>query len=325
MANRNVKLPGDRGYGRYHKYESIRIEWTKFFEGNFSEQRPIVAGFFKNFHRNHRGFKFVIAEDFDGTTHPLVSAEKYVEIKKELEEKTGQTLPKVSNTSDVKIKEEGRSFPDLQTYVKYIKALKPENDQIKVRKREDAKKSVGELRTFLSSNPNARAMAFDIETYENDHSKILEIGFVITSLASPEGNEETYHFIIKENLHMVNRDYVPDNREKFSFGDSEHMSLAEATKKFSQYIWNVDVLVTHSGGHDKEYLESNGMSLEGKPMFDTQLLGLALLTDENFLNVFGLKRLMGDLKISYDEDILHNAGNDAHYTMQVFLALTKKV
>lgn len=168
-------------------------------------------------------------------------------------------------------------------------------------------------------------MAFDIETYENDHSKILEIGFVITSLASPEGNEETYHFIIKENLHMENSDYVPDNREKFSFGDSEHMSLAEATKKFSQYIRNVDVLVTHSGGHDKEYLESNGMSLEGKPMFDTQLLGLALLTDENFLNVFGLKRLMGDLKISYDEDILHNAGNDAHYTMQVFLALTKKV
>lgn len=193
------------------------------------------------------------------------------------------------------------------------------------RRRKDAEESVRELRTFLQRKPNARAMVIDIETYENDHSKILEIGFVITSLASPEGNEQAHHFIIKENLHMVNRDYVSDNRDNFRFGTSQRMSLADAAGKFSQYIGDVDVLVTHSGGHDEDYLARNGMSLKGKPMFDTQLLGLALLTDEKTLNVFGLKRLMDDLGISYDEDILHNAGNDAYYTMKLFLALTKKV
>ena len=115
-------------------------------------------------------------------------------------------------------------------------------------------------------------MAIDIETYENDHSKILEFGFVITSLASPEGDEQAYHFIIKENLHMVNRDYVSDNRDRFSFGTSQRMSLAEAAGKFSQYIRDVDVLVTHSGVHDEGYLARNGMSLQGKQMFDTHCL-----------------------------------------------------
>lgn len=325
MASRNEKSPGDRRYGRYYKYESIRFEWRKFFEENHPRQRHTAEDFFNNFFRNHRGFQFVIAEIFDGTTHPLVSAEKFDDLKNELERKTGQSLPEVSNTSDVKVKEERRSFSDLRSYINYSKSLKAANDRIKVRRRENAKKSVMELRALLQRKPNARAMAIDIETYENDHSKILEIGFVITSLASPEGNEQAYHFIIKEHLYMVNRDYVSDNRDKFRFGTSQRMSLAEAAGKFSQYIRDVDVLVTHSSGQEEEYLAKNGMSLEGKPMFDTQLLGLALLTDEKNLSVFGLKRLMNDLAIPYDEDILHNAGNDAHYTMKVFLALKKKV
>lgn len=168
-------------------------------------------------------------------------------------------------------------------------------------------------------------MAFDVETYENDHSKILEFGFVITSLASPEENEQAYHFIIEENLHLVNKDYVPDNRDKFRFGTSQRMSLTEAAGQFRQYIRDADVLVAHSGGHDEEYLASCGISLGGKPMYDTQLLGLALLTGETNFNVFGLKRLLSDLGIQCDESILHNAGNDAVYTMKVFLALTKKL
>ena len=166
-------------------------------------------------------------------------------------------------------------------------------------------------------------MAFDVETYENDHSVILEIGFAVASLARPEDIEKAFHFIIEENSHFVNRDYVPDNREKFSFGISERMSLKEAAERFMQHIRDVDFLVTHSGANDEAYLASSGISLEGKPMFDTQLLALALLTSGTA--VFGLKRLLSDLAIPFDEEILHNGGNDAVYTMKVFLALTKKI
>lgn len=166
-------------------------------------------------------------------------------------------------------------------------------------------------------------MAFDVETYENDHTKIIEIGFVVTSLVNPKESEQAFHFIIEENSHLVNKDYVPDNRDKFNFGTSQRMSLREAANKFMEYIRGVDFLVTHSGANDEEYLASSGISLEGKPMFDTQLLALALLTSGNA--VFGLKRLLSDLGIPYDEQILHNAGNDAAYTMNVFLALTRKI
>lgn len=133
MASRNEKSPGDRRYGCYYKYESIRFEWRKFFEENHPRQRYMAEDFFKNFFRNHRGFQFVIAEIFDGTTHPLVSAEKFADLKNELERKTGQSLPEVSNTSDVKVKEERRSFSDLHTYINFSKSLKAANDQIKVR------------------------------------------------------------------------------------------------------------------------------------------------------------------------------------------------
>ena len=182
---------------------------------------------------------------------------------------------------------------------------------------------MGQLRRFLQTKPTARLMAFDVETYENDHNIIIEIGFVVTSLPKSEEKEQAFHFIIEENSHFVNRDYVPDNRDKFNFGTSQRTSLKEAAGKFMQHIKEVDFLVTHSGANDEAYLASSGIFLEGKTMFDTQLLALALLTSGTA--VFGLKRLLSDLAIPYDEHILHNAGNDAVYTMKVFLALTRKI
>ena len=118
---------------RFHKYESIRIEWTKYFEKNYFDQAHIVKGFFKTFHRTHKGFQFVIAELFDGTTHPLVRADDYQAVKKELERRTGKALPEVSNVSDVRIKEERKSFTDLESYRDFSMPLKDQNDKIKRR------------------------------------------------------------------------------------------------------------------------------------------------------------------------------------------------
>ena len=125
MASSVVKSAGAGRYDRYHKYESMRIEWTK--------HTSTASAFFQNFHRSHPGFQFAIAELFDGTTHILVSAEKYDVIKDELEKKTGRTLPDVSNVSDVKIKEERKSFPNSQSHRDFSMSLKAGNDRIKAR------------------------------------------------------------------------------------------------------------------------------------------------------------------------------------------------
>lgn len=119
----------------------------------------------------------------------------------------------------------------------------------------------------------------------------------------------------------ANKDYVPDNRYRFKFGTSRRMSLRRAAAKIQEHIDDADFLVTHSGAHDTEFLASCGVSVSEKPMFDTQILATALLPNGPL--VYSLKRLMVDLDISFDEDILHNGGNDAFYTMKVFLALTE--
>ena len=119
----------------------------------------------------------------------------------------------------------------------------------------------------------------------------------------------------------ANKDYVPDNRYRFKFGTSEHMSLRRAAAKIQEHIDDAGFLVTHSGAHDAEFLASCGVSVSEKPMFDTQILAMALLSNGPLL--YGLKRLMDDLDIQFDEEVLHNGGNDTFYTMKAFLALTE--
>lgn len=133
MANASVKLPDDGRYVRYHKYESIRIEWSNYFKNQYPRQEHIAQAFFKNFHRNHRGFQFTVAELFDETTHILVEAGKYLKIKEELEKITGRSLPDVSNVSDVKVKERAKSFHDFQSHRDFSLSLKRANDKIKAR------------------------------------------------------------------------------------------------------------------------------------------------------------------------------------------------
>lgn len=116
---------------------------------------------------------------------------------------------------------------------------------------------------------------------------------------------------------------MPDNRLKFMFGNSKYMSLRRAAAKIQQHIDDADFLVTHSGAHDEEFLENCGVSVSEKLMFDTQILAMALFPNGPLF--YGLKGLLSDLDVEYDEDVLHNGGNDAYYTMEAFLAMTDEL
>ena len=177
------------------------------------------------------------------------------------------------------------------------------------------------LHRTLRRKPDALVLAFDLEVYEHDHSIILEIGYAMTRLDNSEGDLQTFHYIIKENLGYENGDCVPDNRDHFMFGTSRRMSLKRAAAKIQKHIDDADFLVAHSAAHDEEFLAKCGVSVSEKRMFDTQVLAMALLPDGPPL--YSLNRLLTDLEIPFDEDILHNGGNDAYFTMEAFLALTK--
>ena len=57
--------------------------------------------------------------------------------------------------------------------------------------------------------------------------------------------------------------------------------------------------------------------------FYIQVLALALLPKGPQLR--SLKRILSDLYIGVNEDTMHNAGNDAAYTMKAFCGLVKKL
>ena len=144
------------------------------------------------------------------------------------------------------------------------------------RKRQEAISYADKLRRMIRAKPASTFLAFDIEVYEHDFDKMLEIGFVKFGL-QPGAPREYHHYIITDNLHYVNKDRVPDNRDRFLFGESRRMTLREAAVQFEEHIAGADFLVAHAGANDEHYLSMQGIDLQGKQIFDTQVCNLFLL------------------------------------------------
>ncbi|XP_068711864.1 uncharacterized protein [Montipora foliosa] len=312
MASENLNI--------LYKYHSMKTKWSRCFEDCDPRLADFVKRFFTNFYRDHRKFTFLVGEMFDGTRHLLVSPPKYQQIKQEIEEEIEEILPEVAEVRDAKIAKRKKSFGNLQAFIDYCENLRDENLETERRKREKAKRRVRELNRTLKANPAAVILAFDLEVYEHDHSIVLEIGYVMANFHEPE-RMNTFHYIIEENQRYKNKDHLPDNRSSFIFGTSKTLALKRAAREIQEHIDESDFLVTHSGEHDREFLAFCGVSLSDKPMFDTQTLAMALLPEGPLY--YSLKRLLVDLEIQFETNILHNGGNDAHYTMQAFLALTR--
>lgn len=173
---------------------------------------------------------------------------------------------------------------------------------------------------MVSNYPNMKFISYDVEIYDQDQKTILEIGYVKFTLKAGD-NPEHHHAIVNEDLH--NREGF-DNKKKFKFGATKHVPLEEAAAFLQRAIAGSDALVTHSGYHGDKYLADKDISVGEKIVFDTQTLALALLPSQNpNLICWSLKNILEETGNSYDEKIIHNAGNDAHYTMMAFKALAK--
>ena len=133
--------------------------------------------------------------------------------------------------------------------------------------------------------------------------------------------------IFKEAVRFINLNvffsdrYENKNRNRFEFGTSERMSLKEAAAKVQEQIAAVNILVTHGGAQYAKLLNSCGISVTEKIMFDTQLLAMVLLQDRR-LDLNNLKKLLVELEIPFNENVrLYNSGNYAFLNTAVFLKL----
>jgi hypothetical protein len=97
-------------------------------------------------------------------------------------------------------------------------------------------KQQGELTTALQVLRSAQQLvqqrlppvvflSIDLEWWEDDHSKVLELGWSVWNTVTLQ--HATRHFIVHENLYTRNRKYVPDHKDYFDFGTSSVALLAE--------------------------------------------------------------------------------------------------
>ena len=153
--------------------------------------------------------------------------------------------------------------------------------------------------------------------YENCTNKLLEFGFAIFDLNL--NTTSNTHIIISDYIHLKNGRFVADNRHKFNFGKSHYLSLKMALEYVSAIFDTPNsCLIGHNIKSDIRFLKSSTKKKLNLPVFDTQIIYKQATLCEYF---HSLVRILDEIGISHSN--LHNAGNDSHYTLEVFRKLAK--
>jgi hypothetical protein len=203
---------------------------------------------------------------------------------------------------------------------------------------------------------DAVLIAIDVESYEHAHNIITEVGIAILDTRDivdlPPGDYgqnwfskiKAQHLRIKEHENCINRTYVSGCPDRFNFGKSLFVSLDNAPR-IVQELFNVSsfsqpatmskgetlpagsqatsrpvILVGHDPDGDIKYLEVLGYNVYMHPslreVLDTQQIYQALKAGANAPSLGNLLR-----ELSIFPRNLHNAGNDAVYTMQALIGM----
>jgi hypothetical protein len=172
-------------------------------------------------------------------------------------------------------------------------------------------------------------VGIDLEYFERDHQFLTEIGIAIFNpiVNDPNGvipDIKSMHIIVKENESKKNYLTVPDNKDRFSFGKSLKLSLAESQKGVEQILnyyseRNQLVIVGHSVDGDIQMLRDRGFRVPRHEVLDTYRLWRATQPAGpgslgELLKFFGIPH-----------GVLHNAGNDAFYNIQLALKMLNPV
>lgn len=169
-------------------------------------------------------------------------------------------------------------------------------------------------------------ICLDVEAYEMDHSKILEVGICWVSDARCGDDDKfvSMHFILREHAGVRNGRYVPDRKYGFVFGTSVHVSMEELRDVLRCVFEGVrekgstPCLVGHTIESDLVWLSRSGVELRDCSAVDLALVDCA--RNGTYSNI-GLHALLTAYDVPYQHEHLHNGGNDAVYTMALAFAM----
>lgn len=187
-------------------------------------------------------------------------------------------------------------------------------------------------------------ICFDVETYERVPKLVTEIGFAILDTRDIRGiapgedgrawfaSIQARHFRVKEYRYYKNKEFVAGCPEYFQFGQSEIVGI----EAIQRACWEVMNPKTPSGEYRKVVLVGHDVAQDIDLILTVdvdvdELPGLLEIIDnqriqqhrKRFPNPQGLGSVLRELEIEHF--YLHNAGNDAVYTLQSMLALTVRM
>ncbi|KAK5678398.1 hypothetical protein LTR17_027648 [Elasticomyces elasticus] len=188
-------------------------------------------------------------------------------------------------------------------------------------------------------------LCVDCEAYEWAQHKVTELGVAILDtrrlrqdISSPDfgsivGEIEYAHFRPVEYSNLVNRKFIKGCPNSFGFGQSTWIRLADAPRLLARIFldpsnlslaaafdtpWrekrNV-VLVGHGLANDESYVRALGFDIRGV----SNIIGYADTQRLAGVNMIALTKVLYGLGIHAVN--LHNAGNDAAYTLQALMRM----
>jgi len=161
-----------------------------------------------------------------------------------------------------------------------------------------------------------KILSFDTEYYEDEQSKLLELGYSI----SENGKIVTScNILIKENLKVRNGKYVPDNKDNLNNGETIIFTEEEALSHLLKLVKNSDAIIGHNISGDLKVIPED---IKNKmEIFDTTKLFNFI--EYGYKSSISLENMCKELDI--ETKYLHNACNDAFYTLEAALTYYEKI
>ncbi len=185
---------------------------------------------------------------------------------------------------------------------------------------------LGEITNQRVIHDNATTiLSIDVEAYEKG-KEVLEVGLAWIRYRGvwPQSPIFCRHFVVKDHLHLHNGTFVPDHRGQFDFGESEYVMESELQDLVTTTLKDIAAdgdrlyLVGHSVHHDVRWLEGLGVDLGGTG-FLTCDIGQAYQASRDAMQLLKLESMMDNFSMAHRH--LHNAANDAYYSLLVCLQM----
>lgn len=203
----------------------------------------------------------------------------------------------------------------------YLKLLNPEELAIFKNKKENQALNQKMIipTNFDVSQYKIASIDFEFDSHMAKNTfnieSIFEFGFTVMH----GGIKESLHYIVEENA-ATKKGYKRNLQNKgFKFGDSYTISHNRLKNVIESLLKDVDILVLHCAHNEIKFLQNNNIDISSIKIYDNQIIHNGRVGQNyqpklcDILEEFNIKN-----------SALHNAGNDAWYTLLAFEHIVKQ-